>query len=88
MVTWTTKYSVGGRTFQGNRRQVGGAVPDSEQGAQLLCSRYNVGDTVWVFHDPTDPQDAVLEHSASAAWRWLLLGVLLSGFAIWHGTRI
>jgi hypothetical protein len=79
------QYAVGAKTFQGNRRLIGGAIPDSEQGAELLCSRYNTGDTVWVFYDPSNPREAVLEHSAAAAWRVTLLGAILLAFAIWFG---
>lgn len=52
-----------------------------------LCSRYHEGDTVWVLHNPSDPTDAMLEHSGSAASRWIVLGALLAGFALWFAYR-
>jgi hypothetical protein len=81
------EYVVGGHTYLSARRVIGGAAPQSAQAAELVASRYNVGDTVWVFYNPARPGDAVLEHAAPAAPGIMLLGVAFLAFSLLFGFR-
>jgi len=81
------EYTVGTRPYQSQHRGVGDAVGQSEAAAELVAARYAPGTTVWVFHDPADPGDAVLEHAAPSALPWFLIGVAVVMFALWGWWR-
>ena len=58
------EYQVGSQVYQGNRLAFQEQSFTSQRKAFNLVAAYQPGGAVWVFHDPTNPQNAVLERKA------------------------
>ena len=58
------EYQVGDKTYQGNRLAFKEPSYSSHKKAFKLVAAYPAGTPVGVFHDPANPQDAVLERKA------------------------
>lgn len=88
-------YTVGGRSFTGERISTTDVEVSSETYARSIAQRYVPGTPVAVRHDPSDPAQAVLEPGIHLA-SWLLpaagiLFLIVSGglafFVRWYWKR-
>lgn len=71
------EYQVGGTTFQGNRLAFQEKSYSSNKKAFALVAAYAAGSPVWVFFDPANPQNAVLERKAHGNNIILVVGGVL-----------
>lgn len=72
------EYQVGGETYSSNRLAFGSRQSyGKQQKAAEGLLKYPVGDEVTVYYDPANPQEAVLEQSASNAKTGLVVGIIL-----------
>jgi len=69
------EYMVNEVSYQGKQIGIGGGFATrTQQDVERKIAPYAAGASVRVFYDPTDPQQAVLEHSVSSGVAFLLLG--------------
>lgn len=64
----TYRYTVEGAELQGSQITFDEVETELRSAAEELVSRYRVGTTVQVSHDPADPSKAVLEPGVSGPW--------------------
>ena len=65
-------YVVGGRTFDANRVWLTDDKEWEERAAaEAFLTRYPIGSTVTVHHDPADPQNAALILTQTSSGKWL-----------------
>jgi hypothetical protein len=81
------EYSVGFNKFRGDRVSIGEVTPNSPQ-VQEYLKRYPVGAGVFVYYDPKQPGEAVLERELPKgfAFVWIfvaVLAVVCVGGALW-----
>ena len=71
------EYQVGNQIYQGNRLAFQEQSFTSQRKAFNLVAGYQPGGAVWVFHDPANPQNAVLERKAHGNNLVMVLGGIL-----------
>ena len=81
------EYSVGFDKFHGNRISIGEITPNSPE-VDAALKRYPVGAGVFVYYNPADPREAVLERELPKgfAFIWIfvaVLAVVCVGGALW-----
>ncbi len=74
-------YSVGAVRFMSSRISFRPTVSDTRDGAVRQAARYPAGRAVTVFHDPQNPEQAVLE-PARNPWLPIIAGGLFSMLAV------
>jgi len=79
------RYTVNGKAFQGQRRDLGMAVCDTQARVEQIVLRYPVGAHVTVHFDPTRPDYAVLETAVdtTALWFMGLATLLVSAYGFY-----
>jgi hypothetical protein len=77
------EYQVGNQIYQGNRLAFQEQSFTSQKKAFNLVAAYQPGLAVWVFHDPANPQNAVLERRAHGNNLLFVVGgiLVLAAFA-------
>ena len=71
------EYQVGSQIYQGNRLAFQEKSFSSQRKAFKLVAAYQPGGAVWVFHDPANPQNAVLERKAHGNNLVMVMGGIL-----------
>jgi hypothetical protein len=72
-------YDVDGRAFENGRLAFGDTGTDGSQAAaQRLAARYPTGAIVHVYHNPANPQDAVLERRSGNSAILFVAGVVFA----------
>ena len=70
-------YDVNDVRYQGDTIQFGAMTHDRRSGAEQELKKYSTGQTVQVFHDPADPENAVLIRGVgSGTWVLFVAGTM------------
>ncbi|MBZ0279369.1 MAG: DUF3592 domain-containing protein [Anaerolineae bacterium] len=78
------QYQVNGQTFQSNQLSVGMAVGLGSYNMveRRVAENYSPGSVITVYYNPANPQQAVLEHSATGGNILILVAALIVGILI------
>ena len=71
------EYQVGAQVYQGNRFAFQESGYSSQKKAFKVVEAFPAGNPVWVFFDPANPQNAVLERKAHGSNFYMVVGAIL-----------
>lgn len=82
------RYKVGNVEYESDKIGFGSRTTGRHHEAKAWVDRYQVGTTVPVFYDPTNPAEAVLERGVVRGWGPLVLGSIFVAVGIFFRAML